>query len=47
MIIFITGVTPITLDSLSSGFREKHFHVINLALLSFADFYFIDSQPVP
>ena len=27
------------------GFSEKHFHVITLALLSFADFYFIDSQP--
>ncbi|RUM73415.1 MAG: AAA family ATPase [Sulfurovum sp.] len=27
------------------GFREKHFHVITLSLLSFADFYFIDSQP--
>jgi len=27
------------------GFREKHFHVITLALLSFASFYFIDSQP--
>ena len=27
------------------GFREKHFQVITLALLSFADFYFIDSQP--
>ena len=27
------------------GFTEKHFHVITLALLSFADFYFIDSQP--
>jgi len=27
------------------GFKEKHFHVITLALLSFADFYFIDSQP--
>ena len=27
------------------GFREKHFHVITLSLLSFASFYFIDSQP--
>ena len=27
------------------GFTEKHFQVITLALLSFADFYFIDSQP--
>ncbi len=27
------------------GFKEKHFQVISLALLSFADFYFIDSQP--
>jgi len=27
------------------GFKEKHFQVITLALLSFADFYFIDSQP--
>jgi len=27
------------------GFNEKHFHVILLALLSFAEFYFIDSQP--
>ncbi|SFV68529.1 Conserved protein [hydrothermal vent metagenome] len=27
------------------GFREKHFHVITLSLLSFAEFYFIDSQP--
>ncbi len=27
------------------GFSEKHFHVITLALLSFAEFYFIDSQP--
>ncbi len=27
------------------GFTEKHFHVITLALLSFASFYFIDSQP--
>jgi hypothetical protein len=27
------------------GFREKHFQVISLALLSFADFYFIESQP--
>jgi len=27
------------------GFREKHFQVITLALLSFADFYFIESQP--
>jgi len=27
------------------GFNEKHFHVITLALLSFAEFYFIDSQP--
>ncbi len=27
------------------GFKEKHFHVITLSLLSFADFYFIDSQP--
>ncbi|HHS92810.1 MAG TPA: AAA family ATPase, partial [Campylobacterales bacterium] len=27
------------------GFKEKHFHVITLALLSFASFYFIDSQP--
>jgi len=27
------------------GFTEKHFHVITLSLLSFADFYFIDSQP--
>ncbi len=27
------------------GFKEKHFHVITLALLSFAEFYFIDSQP--
>ena len=27
------------------GFKEKHFYVITLALLSFAEFYFIDSQP--
>ena len=27
------------------GFKEKHFQVITLALLSFADFYFIESQP--
>jgi hypothetical protein len=27
------------------GFKEKHFQVISLALLSFADFYFIESQP--
>ncbi len=27
------------------GFTEKHFQVIALALLSFASFYFIDSQP--
>jgi len=27
------------------GFSEKHFHVITLSLLSFAEFYFIDSQP--
>ncbi len=27
------------------GFSEKHFQVISLALLSFAEFYFIDSQP--
>jgi hypothetical protein len=27
------------------GLREKHFHVITLSLLSFAEFYFIDSQP--
>jgi hypothetical protein len=27
------------------GFREKHFQVITLSLLSFAEFYFIDSQP--
>ncbi|HIM93533.1 MAG TPA: AAA family ATPase [Campylobacterales bacterium] len=27
------------------GFNEKHFHVITLSLLSFAEFYFIDSQP--
>ena len=27
------------------GFTEKHFHVITLAFLSFAEFYFIDSQP--
>jgi hypothetical protein len=27
------------------GFNEKHFHVITLALCSFAEFYFIDSQP--
>jgi len=27
------------------GFTEKHFHVITLSLLSFAEFYFIDSQP--
>ena len=27
------------------GFTEKHFQVITLALLSFANFYFIDSQP--
>jgi hypothetical protein len=27
------------------GFREKHFHVITLSLLSFAEFYFIDSHP--
>jgi len=26
-------------------FTEKHFHVITLSLLSFAEFYFIDSQP--
>ena len=27
------------------GFNEKYFQVISLALLSFAEFYFIDSQP--
>jgi hypothetical protein len=27
------------------GFNEKHFQVITLSLLSFAEFYFIDSQP--
>jgi len=27
------------------GFTEKHFQVITLSLLSFASFYFIDSQP--
>ena len=27
------------------GFKEKHFQVITLSLLSFASFYFIDSQP--
>ncbi|SFV65867.1 Conserved protein [hydrothermal vent metagenome] len=27
------------------GFKERHFHVITLSLLSFANFYFIDSQP--
>jgi hypothetical protein len=27
------------------GFNEKHFHVITLALCSFAEFYFIDSPP--
>jgi hypothetical protein len=27
------------------GFDEKYFHVITLSLLSFASFYFIDSQP--
>jgi len=27
------------------GFSEKHFQVITLSLLSFAEFYFIDSQP--
>ncbi len=27
------------------GLSEKHFHVIALSLLSFAEFYFIDSQP--
>jgi hypothetical protein len=27
------------------GFTEKHFQVISLSLLSFAEFYFIDSQP--
>ncbi|MDQ7046445.1 MAG: AAA family ATPase [Sulfurovum sp.] len=27
------------------GFREKYFQVITLSLLSFASFYFIDSQP--
>ncbi|CAA6802330.1 MAG: PD-(D/E)XK nuclease superfamily protein [uncultured Sulfurovum sp.] len=27
------------------GFDEKHFHSIVLSLLSFAEFYFIDSQP--
>jgi len=27
------------------GFREKHFQVITLSLLSFAEFYFIESQP--
>ena len=27
------------------GFREKHFQVITLSMLSFAEFYFIDSQP--
>ena len=27
------------------GFTEKHFQVITLALLSFASFYFIESQP--
>ena len=27
------------------AFREKHFQVISLSLLSFASFYFIDSQP--
>ncbi len=39
----------IAIKSLSNrdhyGFTEKHFQVITLALLSFADFYFIDSQP--
>ena len=27
------------------GFNEKYFQVISLVLLSFAEFYFIDSQP--
>lgn len=27
------------------GFDEKYFHVVTLALLSFGEFYFIDSQP--
>jgi len=27
------------------GFEEKHFQVISLALLSYAEFYFIESQP--
>lgn len=27
------------------GFDEKYFHIITLSLLSFASFYFIDSQP--
>ena len=27
------------------GFKEKHFQVISLSLLSFASFYFIESQP--
>ena len=27
------------------GFTEKHFQVISLALLSYAEFYFIESQP--
>jgi len=27
------------------GFTEKHFQVITLSILSFAEFYFIDSQP--
>ncbi len=27
------------------GFTEKHFQVITLSFLSFAEFYFIDSQP--
>ncbi len=27
------------------GFKENHFQVITLSLLSFAEFYFIDSQP--
>jgi hypothetical protein len=27
------------------GFNEKYFHVVTLSLLSFGDFYFIDSQP--
>ncbi len=45
---FKTQLTT-TIKTLSNrdhhGFTEKHFQVITLALLSFADFYFIDSQP--